>query len=90
MITKFALAVAAAVLVLPGLGLADSANWNDEKATQVDQNRNTNSGLGNGGEYKNKITGNWESPPYLGNAELSPLDKDPGHSGNQCQGGKNC
>ena len=50
MMTKFVLAVAAGMLVLPSLGFADSANWDAEKAAQVDQNRNTNSGLGNGGD----------------------------------------
>jgi penicillin-binding protein 1A len=60
---------------------ADNPNWSPEKKQQVEQNRNSNSGLGNGGEARNGRSLR---------SELSPRDVDPGNSGNQCQGGKNC
>ena len=47
--TLISIAVAALVTA-PFAVVADSANWSEEKAAQVDQNRNTNSGNGNGGE----------------------------------------
>jgi hypothetical protein len=73
-----------AIMASSGAAFADNANWTDEKAAQVDTNRNTDSGLGNGGE-KQKNNGNWKD---IGK-ETNKNDVDPGNSGNQCQGGKN-
>ncbi|MBL6429177.1 MAG: hypothetical protein HOY44_16755 [Maritimibacter sp.] len=83
--TLISIAVAALVTA-PFAVVADSANWSEEKAAQVDQNRNTNSGNGNGGE-RQRNNGSWTSTT---NGETGGRDNDPGNSGNQCQGGKNC
>lgn len=66
-----------AVLAAPAL--ADSDNWSPSKQTEVDVNRNANSGLGNGGERR---VGSIRT-------ELADRDLDPGNSGEQAQGGKN-
>ncbi|SNT05837.1 hypothetical protein [Tropicimonas sediminicola] len=57
--------------------------WNDEHAAFVDQARNTNSGIGNGGETPDFENGGWMSFPS------ESLDRDPANSRLQCQGGKN-
>ena len=69
---------------LVSAALADSINWSDEKKVQVSQNRDTNSGLGNGGEVQKSRTG-WRST----GEETDDTDDDPGNSGNNSQGGKN-
>ena len=84
---KFALVLATtAAFVLPQLAVADNENWSEEKAATVEQNRNTDSGLGNGGEREKKGGGCCRSTK---NGELGGQDLDPGNSGAQDQGGKN-
>ncbi|MGR3802534.1 hypothetical protein [Marinibacterium profundimaris] len=65
---------------------ADSANWSEEKAAKVDANRNSNAGIGNGGERKTD-EGDWVA---TNNGEDGSRDVDPGNSaGNNqaCSGG---
>lgn len=78
--------VVATLIATPAAVFADNPNWSEDKAGQVDQNRNTNSGLGNGGE-RQKNNGDWVA---TNKGETGGRDQDPGNSGNQCQGGKNC
>jgi hypothetical protein len=82
----FGLAVAFLVSV-PTATLADSANWDAEKAAQVDRDRNTNSGLGNGGEAL--VGGAWVPLASEETSGFRRRDQDPGNAGSQCQGGKN-
>lgn len=64
-------------LTLPATGsFADGKNWSDDKANQVDANRNSDAGIGNGGERQRR--GNWR-PTLWG--EDGPADVDPGNSG---------
>ena len=57
--------------------------WSDEHAAFVDQARNTDSGIGNGGETPDFVNGGWMAFPS------ESLDRDPANSRLQCQGGKN-
>ena len=57
-------------------GLADGKNWTAEKAAQIDTNRTSNAGLGDGGERFFK--GTWQGTIY---GEDGPMDMDPGNSG---------
>ena len=76
-----ALALAASA----GSVMADNPNWSAERAAEIDANRNSDAGIGNGGERVN--AGNWSS---TSRGEDGGLDVDPGNSGgnNQaCTGG---
>ena len=84
---KYSISAALAAVLLvatTNVALADNPNWSADKAAQVEQNRNTNSGIGNGGEG----AGGFEKPNEVGTNANNP-DLDPGNSGSQCQGGKN-
>ena len=63
------------------VALADGPNWTTEKATQVDENRNSNAGIGNGGE-RNRPNGVWQPTTY---GEDGGWDVDPGNSGDHNQ-----
>lgn len=59
---------------------ADGKNWDAEKANQIDINRNSDAGMGNGGERVPKQgpdAGTWQ-PTWYG--EDGPDDMDPGGS----------
>lgn len=71
-------ALLAATLVAPAL--ADSANWDADKAKQISENRTSNAGIGNGGEAK--IKGHWYDPK---GGEDAARDIDPGNSGDHNQ-----
>lgn len=68
-ISGFAICVAA-----PSIG--DGKNWSEDKAAQVEANRNSNAGIGNGGERKKD--GEWQATV---NGEDGGGDVDPGNSG---------
>ena len=63
------------------VALADGPNWTEEKATQVDENRNSNAGIGNGGE-RIRRNGEWTATT---NGEDGGQDVDPGNSGEHNQ-----
>lgn len=68
-----------------GTVMADNANWSTDKADQVEANRNSDAGIGNGGERN--FRGTW-GPTIQG--EDGRLDVDPGNSSNHnqaCTGG---
>lgn len=67
-------------LMAPAISMADSANWTAEKAAQVDANRNSDAGIGNGGERK--VRGKWRATLW---GEDGPMDVDPGNSGDHNQ-----
>ncbi|MBF9031199.1 hypothetical protein HKCCE3408_12425 [Rhodobacterales bacterium HKCCE3408] len=65
--------------------LADNPNWSDAQAEHVDAARNSDAGIGNGGERH--PTGEWVDTIY---GEDGPQDVDPGRSGDRnraCTGG---
>src|SRR5262245_29234410 len=63
-------------------GEAGAIPWDDDKASQVDTNRNANSGLGNGGEAFR--FGEWMA--LTSETEgFRRSDQDPGNAGSQCQ-----
>lgn len=71
---------------ISGPVFADSANWDADKASQIEDNRNSNAGIGNGGE-KQKKNGDWTATK---NGEDGGQDVDPGNSGDHnqaCSGG---
>jgi len=68
--------VSLSLVVTPILATADSANWSPEKAAAVDVNRNSDAGIGNGGE-RNHYRKGW-IPTRWG--EDGPADRDPGNS----------
>lgn len=72
--------VTSLLLSLPApVALADSDNWSPSKRHQIERNRNSDSGLGNGGEKRLRDI----------NKETNRTDLDPGRSDEQAQGGKN-
>ena len=84
---KFTLLLSALVLAASsGSVMADNANWSTQKARTVDANRNSDAGIGNGGERR-IFSGNWV-PTYYG--EDGRRDIDPGNSrahNQACTGG---
>ena len=49
------------IAVLSAPAMADSPNWDQTKIDQVEKNRNTNCGVGNGGE--DKVVDGYRSVP---------------------------
>ena len=58
---------------------ADSGNWSAAKRDQINVNRNSNAGVGNGGEARltRGPSGNWASTTF---GEDGLYDRDPGRS----------
>jgi hypothetical protein len=76
------------VVAAASVALADNPNWSEEKAAQVDANRNSDAGIGNGGERLRR-NGTWGSTT---NGEDGGQDVDPGNSSDHnqaCTGGGN-
>jgi hypothetical protein len=74
------------VVAAASVALADNPNWSEEKAAQVDANRNSDAGIGNGGERLRR-NGTWGSTT---NGEDGGQDVDPGNSSDHnqaCTGG---
>ena len=65
-----------ATLVLSTAALADGPNWDADKERTIDRNRNSDAGVGNGGERYNPTDG-WH-PTRDG--EDGGWDRDPGNS----------
>lgn len=61
-----------------GTALADSDNWDADKAAQIAVNRCANAGNGNGGERINRAG---ECVPTANPSEDARRDIDPGNSG---------
>lgn len=78
--TKFLkIAMTAALVVsFAAPSFADNANWSASKAKQIDANRNSDAGIGNGGERRRPRNGQWLPTRY---GEDGGLDVDPGNSG---------
>jgi hypothetical protein len=85
------LATALAVGLAAGIAtpvLAGGKNWTQDKIDQVNQNRLSNAGVGNGGEdLGDPSDPNDDTVPNISGEDFS--DDDPGNSGQHNQAGKN-
>lgn len=66
-----------------GIAAADSANWDAAKQAQMNVNRNSDAGDGNGGERYNRRDG-WRDTV---DGEDGGWDRDPGNSKDHNQAG---
>ena len=70
-----------ATIALSVAAFADNPNWDQSKANQIDRNRNSDAGIGNGGERYNPTDG-WRETR---DGEDGGWDRDPGNSGDHNQ-----
>lgn len=89
---RIALAAGLAVFAAGALspeGRADSPRWNYQKIDQIEINRNSNAGIGNGGEVRGDLNpphGPWHEAT---NGEDGLWDHDPGRSWGRNRAAKN-
>ena len=69
------LLISTLLIASTGGAFADSKNWSAAKKQQIEVNRNSDAGIGNGGERK--YYGRWRATIY---GEDGPMDRDPGGS----------
>ncbi len=67
--------IAGAMSIVASAAVADGKNWSSEKSAKIKVNRESNAGIGNGGERY--FQDDWQATLY---GEDGPMDRDPGGS----------